>query len=81
MWHRLSWKLDECEPLLENKHSTDVESPPPPSCVCTRASIPPEGKSCSDDGSSACSQEPSLPGARPRPAAAEPWFIGLDGIP
>ena len=30
--------------VIENKHSTDVEYPPPP-CVCM--SVHPEGKSCS----------------------------------
>jgi len=35
--------------VIENKHSTDVESPsPPPPCVCM--SIHPEGESCSDLG-------------------------------
>jgi len=40
--------------VIENKHSTDVESPPPPPRVCM--SIHPEGKSCSDLDSSAGSQ-------------------------
>ena len=39
---------------VQNKHSTNVESPPPPPRLCM--SIHPEGKSCSCLGSSACSQ-------------------------
>ena len=34
--------------VVENKHSTDVESPPRPPRVCV--SIQPEGKSCSNLG-------------------------------
>ena len=30
---------------IQNNHSTDVESPPPPSCVCMKYCIHPEGKS------------------------------------
>jgi len=40
--------------LIENKHSSDVESPPPPPYVCM--SIHTQCKSCSDVGSIACSQ-------------------------
>ena len=41
--------------ITENNHSTDVESPPPPPPrVCMR--IHPEGKSCSDLDTSACSR-------------------------
>jgi len=40
--------------VIENTHSTDVESPPSPLRVCM--SIHAEGKSCSDLGSNACSQ-------------------------
>ena len=39
-------ELDPAWGLLRTKHSTDVESPPPPPRVCM--SIHPEGKSCSD---------------------------------
>ena len=45
--------------VVENKHSTDVESSPPPPRA--RMSIHPEGKACSDIGSSACSHRPSCP--------------------
>ena len=34
--------------VIQNMHSTDVESPPPPLCVYM--SIHPEAKSCSDQG-------------------------------
>jgi len=43
--------------VIENKHSTDVESSTPP--LRARMSIHPEGKACSDIGSSACSHRPS----------------------
>jgi hypothetical protein len=39
--------------FIENKHSTNVESPPPHPRPCM--STHPEGNSCSDNGSSACS--------------------------
>jgi hypothetical protein len=42
--------------VIENKHSTDVESPPSPPRKCM--SIHTEGKSCSYIGSSACTNDP-----------------------
>jgi len=36
--------------VIENKHSTDVESLPPPLRVCMKYCIDPQGKSCSDLG-------------------------------
>jgi hypothetical protein len=42
--------------VIENMHSTDVDSPPPHPCVYTSMSILPNGMSCSDLGSSLCSQ-------------------------
>ena len=72
---------------VENTHSTDFESPPPPPRVCT--SIHPELESCSDLGSSACSRRPSCQGdlnkilylgRRPVPKAAKDigvWYYFL----
>ena len=45
---------DQAGGVTENNQSTDAESPSPPPPVCM--SIHPEGKSCPDLGSSACSQ-------------------------
>ena len=45
--------------VIENKHSTDVESPPPPQGVYT--SVHPDGESrvhCSNLGWSGCSERP-----------------------
>jgi hypothetical protein len=36
--------------VIENKHSTDVESPPPPPPPCLCMSMHTQGKSCSDPG-------------------------------
>jgi hypothetical protein len=43
--------------VIENKHSTDVHYPHPPPRVCLH--IHTRGETCSDLGSSACSQRPS----------------------
>jgi hypothetical protein len=40
---------------IKDKHSTDVESPPPPAPSRVCMSIHPEGQTCSDLVSSACS--------------------------
>jgi hypothetical protein len=45
----------QAEGVIENKHSTDVESPPPPR-VCMRSHLQGTGNSCSTIGSSASSQ-------------------------
>ena len=44
--------------VIENRHSADVEYPPPSPHVCM--SVHPEGKKCSDLGPRACSQRPCL---------------------
>ena len=45
---------------IENKHSTDLEYPPPLLRVCMKYCIHPEGEAFSDLGLSACCQRPCV---------------------